>query len=262
MFILASIPIQTTQSRIKWWKHYFSCEVIFAAYARAHHQGVAENFSLQKATKLFHMLLHCFCVSHRNALSEVTACLRERLHRWQKIEHICGFPIIRNPGLVKLTAQLYSESASLNMPRVPQSPWSCHSSLHSSLEDLLEESAAPMLQKMAGKGIFTLDSNPAGCPLWACPTYTKQPPQMEHFLTLWFSYFYESASLKAGWCSLRLVQRLALTGHHCPMAGTSHHGNGLNKNITVQLLSLLTYEKNVLFSVHVAHLFHMQVFVV
>lgn len=104
-------------------------------------------------------------MSQRNALSEVTACLRERLHRWQKIEHICGFPIIRNPGLVKLTAQLYVESASLNLPRMPQAPWSCHSSLHSSLEDLLEESASPMLQKMTGKGVFTLHSNPTWCPL-------------------------------------------------------------------------------------------------
>lgn len=113
-------------------------------------------------TFLFDLLL-CFGVSQRNALSEVTACLRERLHRWQKIEHICGFPIIRNPGLVKLTAQLYVESASLNLPRVPQAPWSCHSSLHSSLEDLLEESASPMLQKMTGKGVFTLHSNPTWC---------------------------------------------------------------------------------------------------
>lgn len=122
-------------------------------------------------TFLFDLLL-CFGVFQRNALSEVTACLRERLHRWQKIEHICGFPIIRNPGLVKLTAQLYSESASVNLPRVPQAPWSCHSSLHSSLEDLLEESASPMLQKMAGKGLFTLSIlgfahlTPASHPRW------------------------------------------------------------------------------------------------
>lgn len=127
-------------------------------------------FYIPQSTKLpityvFDLLL-CFGVFQRNALSEVTACLRERLHRWQKIEHICGFPIIRNPGLVKLTAQLYSESASVNLPRVPQAPWSCHSSLHSSLEDLLEESASPMLQKMAGKGVFTLHSNPTKCPFW------------------------------------------------------------------------------------------------
>ncbi|KAM3622536.1 uncharacterized protein V6R79_000020 [Siganus canaliculatus] len=85
----------------------------------------------------------------KNALSEVTACLRERLHRWQQIERLCGFPIIRNPGLANLTAQLYSDSVAIGLPRVSQSSCSCHSSLHGSLEDLLEESASPVLTQMA-----------------------------------------------------------------------------------------------------------------
>uniref|UniRef100_A0A8C7LCN6 SAM domain-containing protein n=1 Tax=Oncorhynchus kisutch TaxID=8019 RepID=A0A8C7LCN6_ONCKI len=46
----------------------------------------------------------------KNALSEVTACLRERLHRWQQIERLCGFPLLRNSGLASLTATLYSDS--------------------------------------------------------------------------------------------------------------------------------------------------------
>ncbi|CAB1458932.1 unnamed protein product [Pleuronectes platessa] len=82
----------------------------------------------------------------KNALFEVTACLRERLHRWQQIERLCGFSIIRNSGLANLTAQLYSDSIALGMPRVPQPPCSCHSSVHGSLEDLLEES--PILPQM------------------------------------------------------------------------------------------------------------------
>ncbi|XP_045902346.1 stromal interaction molecule 2 isoform X1 [Micropterus dolomieu] len=84
----------------------------------------------------------------KNSLSEVTACLRERLHRWQQIERICGFPIIRNPGLANLTAQLYSDSVALGLPRVPQPSCSCHSSVHGSIEDLLEESASPILPQM------------------------------------------------------------------------------------------------------------------
>ncbi|XP_076583686.1 stromal interaction molecule 2 [Chaetodon auriga] len=84
----------------------------------------------------------------KNALSELTACLRERLHRWQQIERLCGFPIIRNPGLANLTAQLYSDSVALGLPRVPQTSCSCHSSVHGSLEDLLEESASPILPQM------------------------------------------------------------------------------------------------------------------
>ncbi|XP_071360346.1 stromal interaction molecule 2 [Trachinotus anak] len=84
----------------------------------------------------------------KNALSEVTACLRERLHRWQQIERLCGFSIIRNPGLANLTAQLYTDSIALGLPRVPQPSCSCHSSVHGSIEDLLEESASPILQQM------------------------------------------------------------------------------------------------------------------
>nr|XP_040043557.1 stromal interaction molecule 2-like isoform X1 [Gasterosteus aculeatus aculeatus] len=83
----------------------------------------------------------------KNALFEVTACLRERLHRWQQIERLCGFPIIRNTGLSNLTAQLYSDSMALGFPRVPQPSWSCHSS-HGSMEDLLEESASPIISQM------------------------------------------------------------------------------------------------------------------
>uniref|UniRef100_A0A8C2WCV9 Tromal interaction molecule 2a n=1 Tax=Cyclopterus lumpus TaxID=8103 RepID=A0A8C2WCV9_CYCLU len=60
----------------------------------------------------------------KNSLFEVTACLRERLHRWQQIERLCGFPIIRNPGLSNLTAQLYSDSIPLGFPRVPKPSWS------------------------------------------------------------------------------------------------------------------------------------------
>lgn len=82
----------------------------------------------------------------KNALSEVTACLRERLHRWQQIERLCGFPIMRNPGLANLTAQLYSDSVAPVFPRFFQPACSCHSSVHGSFEDLLEET--PILQQM------------------------------------------------------------------------------------------------------------------
>uniref|UniRef100_A0A8D3BV70 SAM domain-containing protein n=1 Tax=Scophthalmus maximus TaxID=52904 RepID=A0A8D3BV70_SCOMX len=87
----------------------------------------------------------------KNALSEVTACLRERLHRWQQIERLCGFPLIRNSGLANLTAKLYSDSIALALPRVPQQSCSCHSSVHGSIEDLLEESPPPILPQMPDK---------------------------------------------------------------------------------------------------------------
>ncbi|XP_028994236.1 stromal interaction molecule 2 [Betta splendens] len=84
----------------------------------------------------------------KNALAEVTACLRERLHRWQQIERLCGFPIIKNPGLANLTAQLYSESIAMGFPRMPQSSCLCHSSMHGSIDDLLEDSSSALLPQM------------------------------------------------------------------------------------------------------------------
>ncbi|XP_067845133.1 stromal interaction molecule 2 isoform X2 [Heptranchias perlo] len=59
----------------------------------------------------------------KQALSEVTTALRERLHRWQQIENICGFPIIHNTGMPSLTSILYSEHSWVVMPRVSVPPY-------------------------------------------------------------------------------------------------------------------------------------------
>uniref|UniRef100_A0A3Q3H234 Stromal interaction molecule 2b n=1 Tax=Labrus bergylta TaxID=56723 RepID=A0A3Q3H234_9LABR len=59
----------------------------------------------------------------KKALSEVTACLRERLHRWQQIEKLCNFPVVNNSGLPSLTASLYSEHSWVVMPRVSVPPY-------------------------------------------------------------------------------------------------------------------------------------------
>ncbi|XP_071764210.1 stromal interaction molecule 2 [Centroberyx gerrardi] len=59
----------------------------------------------------------------KKALSEVTACLRERLHRWQQIEKLCGFPVVHNSGLPSLTASLYSDHSWVVMPRVSVPPY-------------------------------------------------------------------------------------------------------------------------------------------
>ncbi|CAL8331805.1 unnamed protein product [Merluccius merluccius] len=81
----------------------------------------------------------------KNALSDVTACLRERLHRWQQIERLCGFPIFRNAGLAHLTTILYSDPGAVTRT---QASYSCQSSLHGSMEDLLEDSSAPVIPQM------------------------------------------------------------------------------------------------------------------
>lgn len=46
-------------------------------------------------------------VEARTSLTEVTQELQERVHRWQEIEKLCGFPIINNNGLHTLENTLY-----------------------------------------------------------------------------------------------------------------------------------------------------------
>ncbi|XP_059902875.1 stromal interaction molecule 2-like isoform X1 [Gadus macrocephalus] len=88
----------------------------------------------------------------KNALSDVTACLRERLHRWQQVERLCGFPIFRNAGLAHLTAMLYSEPVPVPVSR-GQASYSCQSSLHGSMEDLMEDSSASIMSQMPGSSL-------------------------------------------------------------------------------------------------------------
>ncbi|XP_056603510.1 stromal interaction molecule 2 [Triplophysa dalaica] len=59
----------------------------------------------------------------KKSLSEVTACLRERLHRWQQIEKLCGFPVVNNSGLSSLTASLYADHSWVVMPRMSVPPY-------------------------------------------------------------------------------------------------------------------------------------------
>uniref|UniRef100_A0A4W4HPH6 SAM domain-containing protein n=1 Tax=Electrophorus electricus TaxID=8005 RepID=A0A4W4HPH6_ELEEL len=57
----------------------------------------------------------------KNALAEVMASLRERLHRWQQIEWLCSFPIMSNSGLASLTATLYPDPNWMLLPRAAMS---------------------------------------------------------------------------------------------------------------------------------------------
>ncbi|XP_074649724.1 stromal interaction molecule homolog isoform X5 [Tubulanus polymorphus] len=57
----------------------------------------------------------------RAALEEVRKDLQERLHRWHRIEVLCGFQIVNNPGWTKLGAMLRDSYASgnVNAPVIP-----------------------------------------------------------------------------------------------------------------------------------------------
>ncbi|XP_014871654.1 stromal interaction molecule 1a isoform X1 [Poecilia latipinna] len=56
----------------------------------------------------------------KQALGEVTAALRERLHRWEKIEILTGFTIVNNPGLPSLVSTLNLDTSFMGGRATPQ----------------------------------------------------------------------------------------------------------------------------------------------
>ncbi|RVE63356.1 hypothetical protein OJAV_G00135330 [Oryzias javanicus] len=60
-------------------------------------------------------------LSAKQALAEVTAALREKLHRWQQIESLTGFALVHNPGLGALATALNLDPSFLGLrPPTPQ----------------------------------------------------------------------------------------------------------------------------------------------
>uniref|UniRef100_A0A3B4YMC1 Stromal interaction molecule 2 n=1 Tax=Seriola lalandi dorsalis TaxID=1841481 RepID=A0A3B4YMC1_SERLL len=89
----------------------------------------------------------------KKALSEVTACLRERLHRWQQIEKLCGFPVVNNSGLPSLTASLYSDHSWVVMPRVSVPPYPIAGGV-----DDLDEDTPPIIPQFTIMTVCLLSS--------------------------------------------------------------------------------------------------------
>uniref|UniRef100_A0A8C9UIP4 Stromal interaction molecule 1 n=1 Tax=Serinus canaria TaxID=9135 RepID=A0A8C9UIP4_SERCA len=86
----------------------------------------------------------------KQALSEVTAALRERLHRWQQIELLCGFQIVNNPGIPSLASALNIDPGWMGTPR----PNPSHFIITDDVDDLDEELVSPMsIQCTAAQGI-------------------------------------------------------------------------------------------------------------
>ncbi|XP_015273784.1 PREDICTED: stromal interaction molecule 1, partial [Gekko japonicus] len=77
----------------------------------------------------------------KQALSEVTAALRERLHRWQQIELLCGFQIVNNPGIHTLVAALNIDPTWMGVP--PRHNPS-HFIMTDDVDDLDEEIVSPV----------------------------------------------------------------------------------------------------------------------
>ncbi|XP_062864776.1 stromal interaction molecule 2 isoform X2 [Trichomycterus rosablanca] len=79
----------------------------------------------------------------KNALAEVTACLQERLHRWQHTELLCGFPIMNNAGLPNLTATLYPDPNWMLLPRSTMSSYQMSAGI-----DDMEDGPLPMIPQI------------------------------------------------------------------------------------------------------------------
>uniref|UniRef100_A0AAY4CVP0 SAM domain-containing protein n=1 Tax=Denticeps clupeoides TaxID=299321 RepID=A0AAY4CVP0_9TELE len=74
-------------------------------------------------------------LSAKQALGEVTAALREKLHRWQQIEVLTGFCIVNNPGIPVLCSALNLDPAFMGIrPPAPQ-----HLLLSDDLDDMDDE---------------------------------------------------------------------------------------------------------------------------
>ncbi|XP_068122610.1 stromal interaction molecule 1 isoform X3 [Hyperolius riggenbachi] len=84
-------------------------------------------------------------LSAKQALSEVTAALRERLHRWQQIENLCGFQIVNNPGLHILMTSLNIDPSLMGGVR----PGPTHFIMTDDMDDLDEEIVAPISMQSA-----------------------------------------------------------------------------------------------------------------
>ncbi|XP_037630927.1 stromal interaction molecule 1a isoform X9 [Sebastes umbrosus] len=77
----------------------------------------------------------------KQALGEVTAALRERLHRWQQIEILTGFTIVNNPGLPSLASSLNLDPSFMGGRATPQ-----HFIMTDDMDDLDEDILPGTLQ--------------------------------------------------------------------------------------------------------------------
>lgn len=77
----------------------------------------------------------------KQALGEVTAALRERLHRWQQIEILTGFTIVNNPGLPSLALSLNLDPAFMGSRATPQ-----HFIMSDDMDDMDEDMVPGTLQ--------------------------------------------------------------------------------------------------------------------
>lgn len=105
-------------------------------------------------------------LSAKQALSDVTAALREKLHRWQQIEALTGFCLVHNPGLGALGAALNLDPTFLGIKPPPS-----HLLLSDDLDDMDEDILSPGTLKYAAWQMERRVSD-----LWPLGTLSDQSP--------------------------------------------------------------------------------------
>ncbi|TDH05377.1 hypothetical protein EPR50_G00142960 [Perca flavescens] len=78
-------------------------------------------------------------LSAKQALAEVTAALREKLHRWQQMETLTGFCLVNNPGMGALATALNLDPAFLGL----RAPTPQHLIMSDDLDDMDEDILSP-----------------------------------------------------------------------------------------------------------------------
>ncbi|XP_068440978.1 stromal interaction molecule 1a isoform X2 [Clinocottus analis] len=135
----------------------------------------------------------------KQALGEVTAALRERLHRWQQIEILTGFTIVNNPGLPSLTTSLNLDPSFMGGRATPQ-----HFIMSDDMDDLDEDIVPGILQygtrllERRASDLWSVDSD---CQhMWKYPAPSMMSLRQRHI----------DAQLAMG--SQRLVESCLLAG--------------------------------------------------
>uniref|UniRef100_A0A665W023 Stromal interaction molecule 1-like n=1 Tax=Echeneis naucrates TaxID=173247 RepID=A0A665W023_ECHNA len=115
----------------------------------------------------------------KQALGEVTAALRERLHRWQQIEILTGFSIVNNPGLPSLASALNLDPSFMGGRATPQ-----HFIMSDDMDDLDEDIIPGTLQyvtRLSERRASDLWSISSDCqPLWKYPAPSMMSLRQRH----------------------------------------------------------------------------------
>uniref|UniRef100_A0A671Y5C7 Stromal interaction molecule 1a n=2 Tax=Sparus aurata TaxID=8175 RepID=A0A671Y5C7_SPAAU len=115
----------------------------------------------------------------KQALGEVTAALRERLHRWQQIEILTGFTIVNNPGLPSLASSLNLDPTFMGGRATPQ-----HFIMSDDMDDMDEDIVPGTLQygtRLLERRASDLWSVGSDCqPMWKYPAPSMMSLRQRH----------------------------------------------------------------------------------